>query len=85
MTYSTIGLPEKHLEIKFDTSYTEMNEAVKTWNENHPNQLMVLNRFENTYIINVYRNGEGKAEIELSVTADSFRKAWDEVINLLDE
>lgn len=26
-----------------------MNEAVNTWNEKHPNQLLVLNRYENIF------------------------------------
>lgn len=35
-----------------------MNEAVNTWNEKHPNQLLVLNRYENIFTLCLYNKKE---------------------------
>ena len=35
-----------------------MNEAVNTWNEKHPNQLLVLNRYENIFTLYLYNKKE---------------------------
>ena len=60
-----------------------MNEAVNTWNEKHPNQLLVLNRYENIFTLCLYNKKEdGTHEKEFSVSGDSFRKAWDAFIEV---
>lgn len=35
-----------------------MNEAINTWNEKHPNQLLVLNRYENIFTLCLYNKKE---------------------------
>ena len=60
-----------------------MNEAINTWNEKHPNQL--LNRYENIFILCLYNKKEDEThEKEFSVSGDSFRKAWDAFIEVTE-
>ncbi|NCC55453.1 MAG: hypothetical protein EOM11_08255 [Erysipelotrichia bacterium] len=40
-----------------------MNEAINTWNEKHPNQLLVLNRYENMFTLCLYNKKDGTHEI----------------------
>lgn len=62
-----------------------MFEAVNTWNEKHPNQLLVLNRYENIFILCLYNKKEDEThEKEFSVSGDSFRKAWDAFIEVTE-
>lgn len=54
-------------------------------NEKHPNQLLVLNRYENIFILCLYNKKEdGTHEKEFSVSGDSFRKAWDAFIEVTE-
>lgn len=61
-----------------------MNEAVNTWNEKHPNQLLVLNRYEKIFTLCLYNKKDGTNEKEFSVSGDSFRKAWDAFIEVTE-
>ena len=58
-----------------------MFEAVKTWNERHPNQLLVLSKFENLFILDLYNENNEKI---FSTSGDSFRKVWDVFINEIE-
>lgn len=62
-----------------------MFEAVNTWNERHPQHLLVLNVYGDTYSLTLYKTLEDEThEQQFSVSGKSFRQAWDAFIEVVE-